>query len=234
MAIKPRDNEAFYREVDEELRREQLSQGWQRWGKFIIGGFLLLLAAIAGFLYWQQHQEEQRGVQGERYTKVLDETQAKGAATVPELEAIAAEGEPGYRASALLAKADIAAQTGDLPGAAAAFKAIADDAKLPQPYRDLALVRQTAAEFDRIPPQQIIDRLRPLAMAGNPWFGSAGEMTALAYLKLNQPKRAAPIFAAMAREEALPPSIRSRAVQMAGALGVDATPPVGARPRVVP
>ena len=33
---------------------------------------------------------------------------------------------------------------------------------------------------------------------------------------------AAPIFAAMAKDEALPPSMRSRAMQMAGALGVDA------------
>jgi hypothetical protein len=69
----------------------------------------------------------------------------------------------------------------------------------------------------------VITRLQPLAVAGSPWFGSAGELVALAHLKANQPARAAPIFAALAKDEKLPSSIRSRALQMAGALGIDAT-----------
>jgi hypothetical protein len=36
LAIKPADNESFYREVDEELRRDQLTGTWQRYGKWII------------------------------------------------------------------------------------------------------------------------------------------------------------------------------------------------------
>ena len=66
--------------------------------------------------------------------------------------------------------------------------------------------------------------LKPLAVAGNPWFGSAGEMVALAHLKQNKPELAAPIFAAMAKDKTLPESLRSRSIQMAGALGVDAVP----------
>ncbi|HYI07356.1 MAG TPA: hypothetical protein VD858_20890, partial [Reyranella sp.] len=58
---------------------------------------------------------------------------------------------------------------------------------------------------------------------GNPWFGSAGELVGLAYLKQQQPAQAGRVFAAMAKDMALPQSMRSRAVQMAGALGIDAT-----------
>ena len=108
--------------------------------------------------------------------------------------------------------------------AAAIYGRVAADAALPQPYRDLALVRQTAAEFDTLPPATVIARLTPLAKAGNPWFGSAGEMVGAAYLKQNNPKAAAPIFAAVAKDESVPETIRSRAVQMAGTLGVDAIP----------
>ena len=85
------------------------------------------------------------------------------------------------------------------------------------------MIRQTTVEFDKLPPATVIERLKPFAQAGSPWFGSAGELTALAYLQQNKPKSAAPIFAAMAKDETLPPSMRSRAVQMASALGVDAT-----------
>ena len=223
MAIKPADNESFYREVDEELRREQLSGFWKRYGIAVAAGLVLLIAVIGGVIYWQHRQEVQAGEKGEALTAVFADIQAgrtEGAGA--KLDAIAADAGPGYRAAAMLTKADLAVQAGDDAAAAAAFKAVAADGELPQPYRDLALVRQTAVEFDTLAPAAIVERLKPLAVPGSPWFGSAGEMTALAHLKQNKPALAAPIFAAMAKDEALPPSMRSRAMQMAGALGVDA------------
>jgi hypothetical protein len=48
-------------------------------------------------------------------------------------------------------------------------------------------------------------------------------MTAMALLKLNRKDEAGRMFAAMAADEGVPNTIRSRAVQIAGTLGVDAT-----------
>jgi len=73
-----------------------------------------------------------------------------------------------------------------------------------------------------LPPQQIIDRLKPLATPGNPWFGSAGEMVGMAYLKQNKRNLAGPLFAAIAKDEDVPQTLRSRARQLAGLLGYDA------------
>ena len=219
----PADNEVFYREVDDELRREQMANIWNRYGLAIIAGVVLLLAAIGGGFYWKNQQAEKAALHGEQLTAVFDDIQAGKTKEVgPKLDELAKEGNDGYRVAALLTKADIAVQSGDDAAAAAAFKAVAEDGDIAQPYRDLALIRQTAVEFDKLTPDAIIARLKPLAVAGNPWFGSAGEMVAIAYLKQNKPELAAPIFAAMARDSALPPSLRSRAVQMAGSLGVDA------------
>jgi len=63
---------------------------------------------------------------------------------------------------------------------------------------------------------------------GNPWFGSAGELVAMAYLRQNKPDLAGPLFAALAKDKTVPDSIRQRARQMAGALGVDAVDDVAA------
>ena len=223
MAIKPVDNESFYREVDEELRREQLTSTWKRHGLWIVLGVVLLLAAIGGFLYWQNQKEKRAGQHAETLTAVFEDIQVgKTKAVQPKLDQLANEGGPGYRAAALLTKADVALQRGDDAAAVAAFQSVADDADLPAPYRELALIRRTAVEYDKIQPAIVIQRLKPLATAGNPWFGSAGEMVALALLKQQKPQEAARIFAAMAKDDTLPESIRSRSVQMAGALGVDA------------
>ncbi len=228
MAIKPRDNETFYREVDEELRKEQLGGLWKRYGALAVGGLVLLLAAIGGLIWWQNHRQAQAGERGETLIAAFEDVQARRLKEVPkQLDAVAAEGSSGYRAAALLTKADVAIQENDLKAAAQKFKTVADDGKVAEPYRQLALIRQTAVEFDTLPAAEVIRRLQPMAQAGNPWFGSAGEMVALAHLKQNQPARAAPIFAALAKDQNLPASIRSRALQMASALGVDAVVDAG-------
>ncbi|WP_106638785.1 tetratricopeptide repeat protein [Allosphingosinicella vermicomposti] len=225
MALKPTDNESFYREVDEELRREQLTGFWRRYGKAVIGGAIILLVVIGGYLYWQHRETEKAGAHAEALNAAFDDLQAgKLKEAGPRLDALAKDGTPGYRAAALLAKADIAMSEGKDKDAIAGFKAVAENDDFAAPYRELALIRWTAAEFDTLPPAQVVDRLKGLAVAGNPWFGSAGEMVAIAHMKQNKPELAGPIFAAMAKDAQLPDTIRSRAIQMASSLGIDAVP----------
>ena len=80
-----------------------------------------------------------------------------------------------------------------------------------------------AEEFDKIQPQDVITRLAPLAKPGEPWFGTAGEMTALAMIKQGKRQEAGQLFAAIAKDKSVPDTIRARAVQVAGSLGVDAS-----------
>ena len=223
LALRPVDNESFYREVDEELRRDQLKTYWERFGKLVIAGIVLVLAAIGGFIWWQNQKQVEAGERGEQLIAAFDDIAARRkAAAVTKLDALAKSGADGHRAAALLTKADLAVEARDLKGAAAIFKQVADDEGLAQPYRDLALVRMTAVELDTLPPQAVVDRLKGLAVAGSPWFGSAGEMVAISYIRLNKPQQAAALFAGMAKDKKLPDTLRSRATQMAGSLGVDA------------
>lgn len=223
MALRPADNESFYREVDEELRRDQMKSYWERYGKLAIAAVILVLAAIGGFIWWQNQKVVKAGERGEQLISAFEDISARRkAAAVGKLDALAKSGSDGHRAAALLTKADLAIEGGDLKGAAATFKQIADDEGLAQPFRDVALIRMTAIELDTLPPQAVVDRLKGLAVAGNPWFGSAGEMVAISYLRMNKPQQAGALFAEMAKDKKLPDTLRSRATQMAGSLGVDA------------
>ncbi|HZF44221.1 MAG TPA: tetratricopeptide repeat protein [Sphingomonadaceae bacterium] len=223
LALTPDTNQTFYREVDEELRKERLGSFWQRYGKWIAAALVLLLAAGIGYALWRNAQTKEAAAQSEVLEKVITDLGSGQEANVaPQLATLKASDSEGYRAAALLTEADLLLGKGNAAAAASAFGRIAADTSLPQPYRDLALVRQTAAEFDTVSPAVVIARLTPLARPGNPWFGSAGEMVGAAYLKQGKPERAAPLFAAVARDEGVPETIRARTVQMAGTLGVDA------------
>jgi hypothetical protein len=89
LAIKPEDNEVFYREVDDELRREQMANMWQRYGLLIIAGIVLLLAAIGGGLYWKHRQTVNAGIQAEKLDALFEEIQAgRTTEALPKLDEI--------------------------------------------------------------------------------------------------------------------------------------------------
>ena len=140
-----------------------------------------------------------------------------------QLDELAKSGSKAIRASALFTSAAIALEKNDHKTAIAKYREIAGDGDFPQPYRDAALIRQTALEFDQIKPDEVISRLEPFAKPGKPWFGTAGEMTALAMIKQGKKDQAGRLFAAIAKDKGVPESIRGRAVQIAGTLGVDAS-----------
>ena len=77
-------------------------------------------------------------------------------------------------------------------------------------------------QFDDLDPQVVIDRLGPLAQADNAWFGSAGELVAMAYLEQDRAEQAGPLLVEIARNEDVPESLRARTRQLAGFLGYDA------------
>nr|WP_278254238.1 tetratricopeptide repeat protein [Sphingobium sp. BYY-5] len=210
------------REVDEAVRQDQLLTFWERYGRALLVVVVLGLAAFGGWLYWQHYSKTQSEVVSEKMDTVLDAAVGGGTPDAKQLDALTKASQPGYRASALLIKAGAAARKGDAKGAIAVYSAMAADTGLDQPYRDLALIRQTALEFDGLKPQQVVDRLKPLAIEGAPWFGSAGELVAVAYMKMGKNDLAGPMFAAMAKDVNVPQSIRSRARQMAGVMGIDA------------
>lgn len=224
MAVTPADeDQAFLREVDENLRADQLADFGRRWGKILIAAVGAGLVALGAWLWWNSHSQTVAGEQGEQLQTAYNNI---GAGDLPGAEKTLAELNTsrvdGYRAAALMSEAAIAAERNDLKTAAAKFATVAGDTSLAKPYRDLALVKQTALEFDQLQPQAVIDRMGPLAVKENAFFGTAGEMMALSYLRQNKRTEAGKLFGAIARDTNVPDSIRQRAVQMAGVLGVDA------------
>lgn len=225
MALTPRNEEAFLREVDEEVRKQQIGDFWRRYGILLVVVVVISLASFGAYLWWQHDQHAKAGVAGEEFTKALaDITQNRETAAKPVLDKLAASSNEGYAANARLTLAAVALTKNDPKAAIAQYKAIVADQSLAQPHRDLALIRQTAVEFDVLPPQQVIDRLKPLAVEGGPWFGSAGEMVALAYAKMGKRDLAGPLFAALAKDANVPQTLRDRARRLAGVYGVDAVP----------
>lgn len=213
----------FMREVDDALRQDEMAGFFRRFGVPVIGVVVAGLLALAGYLWWDHASKQTAGENGEKLMLAIDEVEAANiAAADKQLTPLAEADGDGNSAAAKLMRAGIALRQSRNDDAVKLFAAVAADEDAPKPYRDLALVREVATNFDKMDPQQVVDRLKPLALPGNPWFGSAGELVGIAYLKQGKEKLAGPLFAQIARDEKAPESLRRRARQMAGLLGVDA------------
>lgn len=214
--------DAFLREVDEEFRRSQLMGLWQRFGRIGIAVLVLGLAALAGWLFWQDQKEKAAGEAGATLARAITQLEVgEGVRARPVLDAMTRDGPGAYAGLARMVLANDALAGGDKAKARGLYEAIAADSAAPQPLRDAALVKAVRVGFDQMAPAEVIAKLKPLAVPGNPWFGVAGELVAVAQVKLGKPELARPILVAMVKDEGMSPSLRTRAAQLAIAVGVD-------------
>jgi hypothetical protein len=224
LALPTDSNDTFLREVDENLRRDQFQDFFRKNGKWIVLAVVLFLAATGGWIYWEQRQKKQSAEQSEQLHSIFNDIAQNRRQTVPErLQKLEQSNGDVVRASAILTDAALALESNDRTKAIAKYRELVNDKGLPQLYRDVGTIRVTALEFDTLKPEEVVARLEPLTKAGNPWFGSAGEMTAMALLKQGRKAEAGQLFAKIAADSQVPNSIRTRSVQVAGTLGVDAS-----------
>lgn len=235
MALPTDPAETFVREVDENLRRDQLRDMAQAYGKWVIGAVIIFLAAVGGYLFWQNQQRKQAIEDSETMSAALDKVASGNIKSAQaDMVPLSDSSNDVTRATALLGRATLAMQQNDRKTASALFRQVAEDEGLPQPFRDLATVRGTMVDFDSMKPDDVIARLKPLTEAGKPFFGTAGELTAMAMLAKGDRTGAGQLFARIAADRQVPESIRNRAIQVAGSLGVDASASITGDPAATP
>ena len=221
------EEEALLREVDDAVRQDELASFGERYGRQLVIGAAVVVLGFGGYLFWQSRQHSALEAESNAIIIALDQAQAGNfASAATGASALIGDGADGPEASARLVAAAAAAEQNNLAEARKQLAALSDDASAPKAMRELATLRLAALEFDTMDKAQIIQRVGPLAKPDNPWFGSAGELVAMAYLEQGKRGEAGKLFASIANTDTVPDPIRSRARQMAGVLGVDAIPDV--------
>lgn len=212
------------REIDEAVREDALLQFLREHGLKVLGVVTLGVAGLGAYLVWDHFAEQKLEQQSETLIASFDAAAArdfKGASdTAGSL--VAGGSSDGARASARFMQAGAALEQGDTAKASGLYRAIFNDPQTPAALRDLARIRDVSLNYDAMKPADVIAQLGPIAKPGNAYFGSAGELVAMAHAESGNRAQAGKIFAAIAKDEDQPETLRSRARQMAGLMGVDA------------
>jgi len=210
------EQDALLREIDDELKQENLQQIWKKYGTLIVAGSVALVAGIAGFKGWQAYDLNQRTAQGERFAAAQKLIGAgKNEDALGAFGAISKDSTAGYAMLARFQLAALAATDGDMTGAIDGYRVIADDTALSTIYRELAVIQGALVELDsKAGAGPLTERAAGLVDGNSPWRFSAKEITALAALKNGDKKTARMRYDELAKEAAAPQGLRSRAGEM--------------------
>lgn len=207
--------ESLFREVDEEIRREQLKSLWNRFGPFVIAACIAVVLGVAGYKGWEYWQHRQALSAGEQYMAALNLAEQGRMGEASTAFAELAEGSGGYATLARLQEAAALAAQGRTDEAVAAYDAVAERGAMPV-LSNLARVRAGLLLVDTAPVAELESRVGALDQEGNPWRNAAREILALGAYRAGGLQRADALFNEILADPAAPIGLRQRAQVMLG------------------
>ncbi len=205
----------IFKEVDEDLRRDQMRKLWDRFGPYVIGLAILIVVATAGYRGWVYWQEKQAQATGDRFLAALDlANQGKHEEAITALKAIEANGSGSYPVLAGLRVASEMAVTGKTEDAIAEYDAIAARKGTSDAIKALARLRAAALLVDTAPLADLEKRLNDLAATGNVWRHNARELLGLDAWRVGDYEAARKYFDEINNDQESPADLRQRAQVM--------------------
>jgi len=175
----------IFREVDEEVRREQLKKLWERHSGLIIAVAVLIVAGVGGwrgYQWWEAKKAATAGAAFEVAAQLAAEGKHQEAETA--FAKVAAEGTPSYRMLGKLREAAELAKR-DPKAAIDTYKTLAADQSLGRTQQDFAAVRAGQLMVDQSSFDDIKALLEPVTAADRPFRHSARALLALAAWRAN-------------------------------------------------
>ena len=211
------DSDSFINEVSEEVRRDRMYALWRKYGPYVIGAIVLIVAAAGVKAYLD---ERERTAAQEAGGALIAASEGDLEAQSAALAALADSADhEGARLMAELRAASVLAATGDARGAAEAYDAIAASAAADPLLQDFAVYRATMLRGAEMEPGAFADALSPMANASGPFRLLAMEARGVALIRAGDREAGEDELRAAHSDEQAPPPMRQRIEVLMTALG---------------
>jgi hypothetical protein len=201
----------FFREVDEDVRRDRVIQVWKQYQNWIIGAALLVVAATGGWRLYEHFRLKAGEAAGGRYEAALQLLHdGKTAEAAAAFQSLGQDGPRGYAMLARLANADANAVI-DPAAAIKAYDTLAEDAALDDLYRNIARLRGAYLRIDSEDPTEFEARYAAFAGPDQAYHSAFRELLALAAFRRDDYDAAGRWLGLVATDPQAPPAMRGRA-----------------------
>jgi hypothetical protein len=219
LALRRTDLADIFQEIEDDLKHEQYTKLWKRYGSWVIAAAIAVVVATAVIVVLREYRQNQRYEQSASFSAALATADNDPAAAAAALSTLA-EGTGAYAALARFQHAGLAAADGDHANAASQYRALADDGSVDGMLRDLARMlwgyHALAAGVDAA---EIESGMTAIVDGGGAWRHGAREVLATLALQRGDEAAARERFGAIADDVDAPQAMRARASEALAALG---------------
>jgi hypothetical protein len=178
------ERDSLLREVDEELRREQMQKIWERYNGLIFGAAALVVLSVGGYKLLESRRIAAAEAAGSEFTAAQNLSDDKKKVEAEKAFATIAENGPsGYAALAKLHLAGDQAKAGKIPEAVATFESLAKDPGADDLLKNFAQLQAASLRLPDADYAETQNRLTPLAGDDAPFSNSARELLGVAAYK---------------------------------------------------
>jgi hypothetical protein len=187
-------NDSFLREVEDELRSDQLRKLWNTYGTYVIGAVIAFVLSIGVYQQVKSQRlsaNQEAGARFEAARNLASENKMPEAATA--LDAIAKTGPAGYATLARFQQAAALVKAGKSAEAVALYDAVASNPP-DDLLRDIARLQAASLRLDGAAFAELETRLTPLTDERNAFRATAREYLGLAARKAGKADQARKLF----------------------------------------
>ncbi|MEQ9519636.1 MAG: tetratricopeptide repeat protein [Parvibaculum sp.] len=226
----------IFREVEDDIRRDNAKQLWDKYGIYLIGTAVAIVVATSAVVGWRAYATSTAEDAALAFIEAERAASAEGADAPAIFSALAEASPSGYAALARLREAAAFTAAGDNAGAVRAYEALAADASAQSILRDLAQVKAGALLVGEASYDDLATRLVPLTDEAAPWRNPAREVLGLASYREKNYDRAYGLFQEIVNDPTATPGVRDRAHVMIALIEphVSRAAPVETAPEAVP
>jgi hypothetical protein len=209
------DDESFFREVDEDYRREQAIKFFKDYGAYFIAGAFVILALAGGYTFQQNRRASQAAAGGDALTNAMLLSEAgKQDDALKALSSLASNGPGAYRAVARLHAAAESVAKNQLDAARADYRGVADDGRAPRDLKEFAQIQLASLSLDKEGYETLARDLGALRSGTSRWRFAAKELLGLAAYKESRMTDAERLFGEIVSDGEAPQGMRRRAEVM--------------------
>ncbi|HUI22491.1 MAG TPA: tetratricopeptide repeat protein [Methylocella sp.] len=206
----------FFREVDEDVRRDRIIRFWMKYRYLLIGLAVLLVAGTGVWHYYVNYRDQAAEAAGAKFEAAAQLAQeGKSADAAAAFEALSKTAPKGYASLARLRAAGEISAT-DPQAAISSYEALAEDRSLDPIFKDFAKLRAAMLRLDTDDPAEFERKYAPLASDNFPYHHEIRELLGLAALKRKAFDTAGSWFDGIVSDPRAPAGVRMRAGALLG------------------
>ncbi|MGE4352367.1 MAG: tetratricopeptide repeat protein [Bdellovibrionales bacterium] len=207
---------SLLQEIEEDLARQKYEKLWQKYGPYILGAIVLIVAATAGWSGYKSYRLESAQSTTESYVSMIlqqDESEKDLAVELQEYSA-AHEGTTQSVFARIKAGAENV-KAGKEEEAVKIYDALAADKTVDKNFRELADLLSVQTQMDKGDGAALQARLEPLMKPECIWRFTAKEYAGYLAIRLGDKEKAKKLFTELKDEKGAPGSISARAADVA-------------------